>query len=578
MIRWFFYFSLSAHFFLALATSHAAEAPLITISGADENLRNNIQSHLRISGEECTVGIARLLRLQGQVRSNVERAAQALGYYQSDTDIEFSETENCWALLITIEPGEAVVIASSNIAIEGESIAEFDELIASSSLLPGSQLNHGSYESLKSNLSALAVENGFFAARFIRSELNINLLSNTAGIDLLFAPGPRYYIGEISLSNESILSNDFVLNLFQLQEGDPYSNSELINLRSNLDRSQYFSQVSISPQLSRTANLSVPLLIELEARPRHEYSTGIGFTTDTGPRIRLGYENRYQTSKGHRLNADISISPIRQQSNVNYTMPLNRNPLRESIQYSAGYINEDNDTFESERFELETAYRNESDTGWLRNTFVNYQRDNYLINLQADTSFLTILGFNISKTSADNVLNPSRGWKIFAELSGASDSLISDTSFMQTNISGKYIRSLNSISRVLLKFDSGFTWIDEKIELPVSLRFLSGGDQSLRGYKYNSLGPTDINGLVIGGKHLLNGGVEFDFSFRPNWRFATFYDSGNAFNDFNNIDWKHSIGVGLRWLSPIGPIRFDLAHALNDVGGVHVHITMGPDL
>lgn len=578
MIRWLFYLSLPVHCCLTLSSALAAEAPLITIVGADDELRNNILSHLRIGAENCAAGMPRLLRLQTQVRSNTERAAQALGYYRSSSTMEFGEEDGCWSLRINIEPGEPVLIARADIAIEGEAPAVFDDLLDSDLLLPGSQLNHGNYERVKSNLSATAVENGFFSARFIRSVLDIDLQNNTATIDLLFDPGPRFFIGEISLSNESMLANDFVMNLFQLKQGDPYSNTELIQLRSNLDRSQYFNQVSISPQLSRTENLSVPLLIELQARPRHEYSSGIGFTTDTGPRIRLGYENRYQTRQGHRLQADISISALRQQSNVNYTMPLSRNPLRESIQYSAGYIREDNDTFESERFKLETAYRNETDTGWLRNTFINYQRDNYLINLQADTSFLSILGFNISKTSADNVLNPSRGWKIFAQLSGASDSLLSDTSFIQSNLSGKYIHSLNSISRVLFRFDSGFTWIDEQTELPVSLRFLSGGDQSLRGYKYNSLGPTDANGLVIGGKHLLNGSVEFDFNIRPNWRLATFYDSGNAFNEFNNIDWVHSIGAGLRWLSPIGPIRFDLAHALNKEEGFRIHITMGPDL
>ncbi len=555
----------------------AAEAPSITVEGVGDDLRSNILSHLRISGENCDVGIARLLRLQPQVRANTQRALNALGYYKGNIDITFSEQESCWSLLINVDPGEAVTIADSNIEIEGDTFQVFSSIINNAPIIAGQQLNQGAYENLKNELSTTAVENGFFAARFTRSTINIDLVSNSASIDLLFVPGPRYYIGDISINHSSILNDDFVRSLFQIRQGDNYSNGELIRLRNNLDQSQYFNSVSIRPLLAETENLTVPLAIDLQTRPRHEYSSGIGFTTDTGPRIRLGYENRYQTRNGHRLESDVSLSQVRQQANINYIMPLRRNPLRESLRYSTGYVRENNDTFDSNRYEIKTTYRNESTSGWVRNTFINYQRDDYVINLQSDVSYLSIAGFNLSKTVADNLINPRSGWKIFAELSGASDAIVSDTSFMQTRINGKYIRAAGSKGRFLMRFDSGSTWIDDEIELPVSLRFLSGGDQSVRGFKYRSLGPIDNNGLVIGGKHLLTGSIEYDYLFRSSWRLAAFYDSGNAFNEFDDLEWEQSVGIGLRWLSPIGPLRFDLAHPFND-GGVRFHITMGPDL
>lgn len=554
-----------------------AESPSITIEGADDSLRNNILSHLRIGGENCDVGMGRLLRLQPQVRTNTQRALNALGYYKGNLDIAFSENETCWSLVLTIDPGEAVTIADSKIEIAGDNSLIFSSIINNANISVGQQLNHGTYENLKNELSAAAVENGFFAARFTRSAINIDLVTNTASIDILFNPGPQYYIGEISINNTSILTDDFVRSLFQIRQGDNYANGELIRLRNNLDQSQYFSSVSIRPLLAQTENLTVPLAIDLQNRLRHEYSTGIGFTTDTGPRIRLGYENRYQTRNGHRLDSDATLSQIRQQANINYIMPLRHNPLRESMRYSVGNLRENNDTFDSIRYEIKSTYRNESTSGWIRNTFINYQRDDYVINLQSDISYLSILGFNISKTVADNLINPQNGWKIFTELTGASNAVLSDTSFIQTRTNGKYILPAGNKGRLLMGFDTGFTWIDDEIELPVSLRFLGGGDQSIRGFKYRSLGPVDDNGLVIGGKHLLTTSVEYDYLFRSNWRVATFYDSGNAFNDFSELEWEQSVGIGLRWLSPIGPLRIDLAHPFND-GGVRFHVTMGPDL
>ncbi len=565
--------------FLSLLQSHAiaAESPQITVEGVDDPLRDNILSHLRIGGESCDTGMGRLLRLQNQVRNNTQQALNALGYYQSIIQINFSENESCWSLLINVTPGDAVVIAEANIVLESEAISVFNSIIEEAGIAPGQQLNHGTYEALKNNLSTAAVENGYFSARFTHSSVNVDLTENSAVIDLFFNPGPRYYIGEISINNNSILTDNFVRSLFQIKPGDSYANGDLIRLRNNLDQSQYFSQVSIRPQLSETENLTVPLVIDLQNRPRHEYSAGIGFTTDTGPRVRLGYENRYQTRNGHRVDGNISLSEIRQQINSNYTMPLSRNPLRESMQYSAGYILENNDTFDSKRLELKSTYRNESVNGWLRNTFINYQRDDYEVNLQSDISSLSIVGFNISKTTADNLINPMRGWNFFAELSGASDAIISDTSFVQTVINGKYILPAGRRGRVLFGFNTGFTWIDDKQELPVSLRFLTGGDQTLRGYKYQSLGPLNIAGEVVGGKHLLNASMEYDYSLRQNWRVAAFYDNGNAFNEFDDIDIKQSVGIGLRWLSPIGPLRIDLAFPTDD-GGFRFHVTMGPDL
>src|SRR5690606_5818061 len=114
-------------------------------------------------------------------------------------------------------------------------------------------------------------------------------------------------------------------------------------------------------------------------------------------------------------------------------------------------------------------------------------------------------------------------------------------------------------------------------ELPASIRYFAGGDRSIRGYKYRELGPLNEEGEVIGGKHMAQTGLEVDFPVRNSWRMAMFYDVGNAFADFDNVDWKHTVGLGLRWMSPIGPVRVDLAHPLDD-GGVRLHITMGPDL
>ena len=115
-------------------------------------------------------------------------------------------------------------------------------------------------------------------------------------------------------------------------------------------------------------------------------------------------------------------------------------------------------------------------------------------------------------------------------------------------------------------------------ELPASVRFFAGGDNSVRGYDFESLGPIDATGAVIGGSYLVDVSLEVDRLFRDKWAVAMFVDGGDAFND-THIKLKTGVGIGLRWYSPVGPIRLDFAHPLDDPDkSFRIHISLGPDL
>jgi translocation and assembly module TamA len=158
--------------------------------------------------------------------------------------------------------------------------------------------------------------------------------------------------------------------------------------------------------------------------------------------------------------------------------------------------------------------------------------------------------------------------------------LISDTSFLQLYGNTKWVFGLWSGGRLLTRAEAGVTLIDELDTLPASVRFFAGGDVSVRGYAYNSLGPTDLLGAVVGGSNLLVGSIELDQKISTNWSIAAFVDSGNAYDDLGDFDPATGIGVGLRWYSPLGPIRIDVAVPLEKDApdNYRLHITLGPDL
>jgi translocation and assembly module TamA len=160
------------------------------------------------------------------------------------------------------------------------------------------------------------------------------------------------------------------------------------------------------------------------------------------------------------------------------------------------------------------------------------------------------------------------------------EGLISDTSFAQIYGHTKWVFGLWSGARLLTRVEAGFTAIDELDTLPASVRFFAGGDTSVRGYAYKSLGPTDPLGNVVGGENLLVGSIEFDQKIAESWAVAAFIDSGNAYDEVKDFNTATGVGIGIRWFSPLGPIRIDVAVPLEKDApdDYRFHITLGPDL
>jgi translocation and assembly module TamA len=165
-------------------------------------------------------------------------------------------------------------------------------------------------------------------------------------------------------------------------------------------------------------------------------------------------------------------------------------------------------------------------------------------------------------------------------ISGTDEVLGSDTGFFQANAAGKIILPLWSTARVLARGEVGWTAEQDFDALPFSVRYFTGGDNTVRGYQYKSLGPKDAEGQVIGGSELVVASIELDQQVFGNWSVAAFVDMGNAFNTFADMSLKTGVGGGVRWYSPLGPIRFDIAVPLaNDApDNFRIHLTIGPDL
>lgn len=154
----------------------------------------------------------------------------------------------------------------------------------------------------------------------------------------------------------------------------------------------------------------------------------------------------------------------------------------------------------------------------------------------------------------------------------------SDTRFVKVWGRTKWLRTYASKHRLIFRAEQGALLWGNLSEIPASQRFFTGGDQTVRGFGYESISPLDSSGQLSGALNVSVGSLEYNYQVAPKWRIATFVDTGTATNDYTD-QWKIGAGIGGRWLTPVGQLRFDLAFGVSEEQVPYrLHFALGPEL
>jgi len=562
------------------ATLFAQIDVTVNITGIDKLLEDNVRLFLSIEQqkEHQLMSEGRLKRLHKKAAQEIANALQPFGYYRPVIKSELSQaTPNQWLVSYVIDAGPPLPITQFNLVISEEMREDpaFEALIQNIPLQKGVVFNHLEYESFKASLAKLAAERGYFNARFINHRVEIDLAAYEARIHLHYDGGPRYRFGEVRLQQD-VLDPKLLRRYIPFQKGAPYTLYQLVDLQQVLNDSNYFQTVEVSPAEPQDNSIEIPISVMLTPRKPNRYSLGLGYGTDTGARAKFGWEIPRLNRDGHRFNTEAKVSEIGYSLSAHYHVPV-LNPRTDQMVYSAGVVNEKTDSSDSTVRTI-GASLNRSRGAWRESFSLNYQKEEFVIANEKGDSTLLIPGINWSRTWGRNFIYTFDGLRFDIGLRGANEKLIADTNFMQLQGGIKIIHPLGQRHRVIARGRLGSTWIADFHTLPSSVRFFAGGAQSVRGYAYQSLGPVDNTGQVEGGKHLMIGSIEFERRLNSKWGVAMFYDGGNAIDDLAD-KLARGAGLGLRWQSPVGPVRIDLASAISKDGNPwRLHINIGPDL
>lgn len=520
-----------------------------------------------------------LKHFQKQLPALVNSSLEPYGYFHSQTEsiVEQIDQEN-YLLNLKISAGEPVKISNLSLEIQGAGAAvpELHLALKTFPLKKGDVLRQDFYEQGKALLIQEAVELGFLDADFSKHQLRVFQVEQRAEIVLQLDTGIRYQFGSTTFLGESGYPERFLRRYLSYQQGDIFSHRKLGQTQLNLLNSDLFQQVNIAPDSAQIVGDQMPVTIDLAPSPRHRWRPGVGYGTDTGARVSLRYRDLNLFRKGHELKGDLLLAERKQSLITTYIIPdLQR--LDSQTQLRFGLDREESDSYLSREIFSEAEYQRAFASNLLGSVFIRLTQEYSEIGQETNRSQMLLPGVRLQWRKVDKPVLPKQGFQGSIELKGAQQSFLSDTSLLQLTAHATSLLPLPRKFSLLLRLQGGTTWHDDPLrELPASLRFFAGGDRSVRGYGYQSLGPKDDTGQVVGGKHLLVANFELEKRFNQNWGGAFFYDVGNAFDSFAEYELEQGAGIGVRRYTPIGPIRLDLARQIgNDRQRWRIHLSMG---
>jgi translocation and assembly module TamA len=550
----------------------------LDIDSGNARMEANIRSFLSLTryAERSDLDSEVMERLTDRIPGEVAKAMEPLGYYQSAATFEFmqvDETKNDWRVRIHVTPGAVARFTRVNIVILGE--GNNDARIAterdSNGIEVGEPLDHGLYDAAKNNLIRAANNSGYLDARYQQSDLTIDREARTAGVDLLLDTGERYYFGVITI-DQDVINADVMQRLLRMKQGDPYQLDQLLQTQYVLDDTSYFLGAEVESGTPDRATHAVPVTIRAKPNLKNRYSIAAGYGTDTQARGTLTWDRRLVNRAGHRAKVELTGSAVGYEASARYVVPV-RDVALEKLDFLLSDTKEELADATSYRAEFTPSYTQVLGA-WQRVMYLKFSHERSVYPDHTDKTFLIIPGLKYETLPTYILGQTQRRYAFSAELSGSPSSLGSGASFIQLRLNGEKIFDLSTAWHLRLKGQLGASWITDKgfTELPASVRFFAGGDNSVRGFALNELSPVDAAGNKVGARNLVVGTVELERDLPRNLRLATFYDVGNAIDHFGDA-LEHSAGVGLRWHVSVASLGLDIAKPLSEPGrGVRLHL------
>jgi translocation and assembly module TamA len=575
---------------LCAAGAQAAKVARVDVRGLDEAMTANVRGSLSlVDAIGKDVSGRRMAYLVREAEAETREALEPFGYYSPTITVERTRNDDASApviVTVTVQAGEPVRVRGFNVGIDGEGAKDryLREEIAAFRPRTGEVFDHAVYEAGKARVSRRLAERGYFDADFGQRLVEVTRADRAADIALRWNSGDRYDMGAITFVQQPRVIRDSLLQkLVYWNEGEYYHQGRLDRLRKSLVSLDYFGRIDIEPHPEQAVDRRVPVTVALTPAKRSIYTAGVSYGTDSGAGVLGGVERRYLNSRGHKALAQLDYAQRRKTATLQYRVPAFK-WLDGWYTASLQGADEQTDFVDNRRLELVASRSGEINKYLTATVSLHALRERWRFVPEdagaAPEAFeyatLVFPALQAEYIDADDRLYPRHALGGTLLLRGGVRGIGSDATFAQLHASARWFHGLGPRDRLIARGELGHTFTNALVEMPLSLRFFAGGDRSVRGYGWREIGPRRGT-FALGAENVITGSIEYERYFNASWGGAVFVDTGSAFNV--RPDLHTGVGVGVRWRSPVGPVRIDIARGLKDPeSGFTLHFNIGADL
>ncbi len=579
-------------------------------------------------GKAGCIAVDRLQRLFDEGRDEVARFVATQGYYTPTIDATLTDQGDVRVARYRVEPNAQTHVESVDLSFVGPiekapagEAPDRQALRDAWSLKVGDVFRQAEWEGDKRKLLQGLLLQTYPFATLTRSEARVDVKTSTAKLVVVVASGPAVRFGPLQISGLTRYPPETIRNVNPITIGDLYSQQKLFDFQSKLSGSGYFSRVEVGidaeadpgadprspfvapgrdaataaaaanasdappaagdgaapaarPPSPLPREVTLPVRVSVAENKAQTISIGLGASSNAGPHASLSDNVIDFLGGAKQLRTTLAFDRLNQTLGADLLFPTAANGDRYSIVSALARTNVQNEVTRGASVSGKRAW-GPDDTEQFTSIDGIYERK--AIDEFSDTTAVT-LGptYGISLRRTDNVLTPTSGYLASAQV-GAGIRLNNGLPFAR--VYGKAIRYLpiNDNNTLLVRGEFGTVFAHDTDTMPSILLFRAGGQGSVRGYGYQSLGVTKGD-AIVGGRYVATGTVELDHWLGPRWPqwgIAGFVDAGNAGNKLSDLGSPvEGYGVGARWRSPVGTLDVDVARGVQN-GSTRIHFALG---
>lgn len=516
-------------------------------------------------------------RLAREALPQAREAAASRGYFSAVADVTIDRSRDPMTATLRVDPGRPTTVGSVRVTVTGPAATDIPigvEAVARVQqgwpLRRGAVFSQNEWAAAKTNTLSTLKASPYAAASVTHSEARVDPGAATADLAVELASGPAFRFGGLDIRGLSLYPPSLVRNFGTIRQGDLYSADELNTFTRRLSASGYFSSVraEIDPDPARHESATIDVAV-IEG-PTRRIEMGLGYSTDTKFRASATYSDVNVDDKGLQMLLDGRLETKLSSLTARFTRPPTEGGWRDT--YSAVALRTDIENLVTETVAVTVVRRGieERDRPSFGAGFFNdHQRPQ---DAESTSSHALYLHGGWTRRRVDDLLAPSQGWMAELEVGGGVPGA-STRSFGRAVGKANGWVPLGADTTLVLRAEAGAVIADSRVGIPSVFLFRTGGDTTVRGYAFESLGVTEGN-AIVGGRYYAVASAEAIRWIGDSWGVAAFVDAGDAVDSASDLSLAVGVGVGMRVRTPIGPFRLDVAYG-DRTDSVRLHFSVG---